>query len=112
MLRGSGFAAGPPRCVPGKSLRGNRMHGSSRQIVVSQTKEGKMMRTAKQMRRGVFGAAVAASLAFGGSQAMASPAQTLEAGPKCTLDWCDRFCKAIGAHSGTCLPNEGCACAL
>ena len=36
----------------------------------------------------------------------------VEAGPKCTLDWCDRFCKAIGAHSGTCLPDNGCACAL
>lgn len=71
-----------------------------------------MMRTAKRMRRGIFGAAVAGSLAFGGNQALASPAQTAEAEPRCTLDWCDRFCKAIGAHSGTCLKDEGCACAL
>ena len=71
-----------------------------------------MMRTAKGIRRGVFGAAVACSLAFGGSQALASPAPRVEAGPKCTLDWCDRFCKAIGAHSGTCLKDNGCACAL
>ena len=71
-----------------------------------------MMRTAKQIRRGVFGVAVAGALVFGGRQAVASPAPAVEAGPKCTLDWCDRFCKAIGAHSGTCLKDEGCACAL
>jgi hypothetical protein len=71
-----------------------------------------MQRTTRQLRRGVFGAAVALSLAFGGSQALASPAPAANDGPKCTLDWCDRFCKAIGAHSGTCLPDEGCACAL
>lgn len=71
-----------------------------------------MTRMARQVRRGVFGAAVALSLGFGGSQALASPAPTVKAGPKCTLDWCDRFCKAIGAHSGTCLKDEGCACAL
>ena len=71
-----------------------------------------MRRTAMQMRRGVFGAAVALSLAFGAGQALASPAPAVETGPKCTLDWCDRFCKAIGAHSGTCLKDEGCACAL
>lgn len=71
-----------------------------------------MRRTSRQLRRGVFGAAVALSLGFGGSQALASPAPEVAAGPKCTLDWCDRFCKAIGAHSGTCLKDEGCACAL
>jgi hypothetical protein len=27
-------------------------------------------------------------------------------------DRCERFCRAIGAHSGTCLKDEGCACAL
>lgn len=71
-----------------------------------------MRRTAMRMRRGVFGAAVALSLAFGAGQALASPAPVVDAGPRCTLDWCDRFCKAIGAHSGTCLKDEGCACAL
>ncbi|HEU0015317.1 MAG TPA: hypothetical protein VFQ45_16635 [Longimicrobium sp.] len=70
-----------------------------------------MRRTARQLRRGAFGAAVALSLAFGGSQALAAPAPEPQ-GPKCTLDWCERFCRAIGAHSGTCLKDEGCACAL
>ena len=71
-----------------------------------------MRGTARRLRRGVYGAAVALSLGFGGSQALASPAPEVAAGPKCTLDWCDRVCKAIGAHSGTCLKDEGCACAL
>lgn len=71
-----------------------------------------MTGTARRLRGGVFGAAVVLSLGFGGSQALASPAPAVQAGPKCTLDWCDRFCKAIGAHSGTCLRDNGCACAL
>jgi hypothetical protein len=74
--------------------------------------EETMRRTTLQVRRGVFGAAVALTLGFGGSQALASPAPEVEEGPKCTLNWCDRFCKAIGARSGTCLKDEGCACAL
>jgi hypothetical protein len=71
-----------------------------------------MRTTARHIRRGVFGAAVAVALGFGGTQALASPAPAVQAEPRCTLDWCDRFCKAIGAHSGTCLKDEGCACAL
>ena len=71
-----------------------------------------MRRTAMQLRRGIFGAAVALALGFGGSQALAAPAPGVDAGPKCKLDWCDRFCRAIGAHSGTCLKDGGCACAL
>lgn len=71
-----------------------------------------MTRTVRRLRGGVFGAGVVLSLGFGGSQALASPAPAVEEGPKCTLDWCDRFCKLIGAHSGTCLKDEGCACAL
>lgn len=71
-----------------------------------------MRGTNLQLRRGVFGAAVAASLAFGGSQALANPSPAVDDKPKCTLDWCERFCRAIGAHSGTCLKDEGCACAL
>lgn len=71
-----------------------------------------MRRTAMQFRRGVFGAAVALSLGFGGSQALASPAPSVDPGPKCDPDWCDFLCRAIGAHSGTCLEGGGCACAL
>jgi hypothetical protein len=75
-------------------------------------KEEEMRRTTMQLRRGVFGAAVALSLAFGGSQAMASPSPTVDAGPKCDNTWCDRICRAIGAFSGQCTEGGGCACAL
>lgn len=71
-----------------------------------------MRGTARQLRRALFGAAVAVSLGLGGSQALASPAPAAAAGPKCELNWCERFCRAIGAHSGTCLKDGGCACAL
>ena len=67
---------------------------------------------ARQLRRGAFGAGVALSLAFGGSQALASPSPAIDAGPKCDPTWCDRICRAIGAFSGTCLEGGGCACAL
>jgi hypothetical protein len=81
-------------------------------LVICQGKEDEMKRTAKRLRRGVFGTAVALSLAFGGSQALASPAPRVDAGPKCDPALCDRLCRAIGAFSGTCLEGGGCACAL
>ena len=71
-----------------------------------------MKRTAMQLRRGVFGAAVALSLAFGASQALASPVSGVGAGPKCDPTLCDRICRAIGAFSGQCINGGGCACAL
>lgn len=71
-----------------------------------------MSRTAMRIRGGVFAAGVALSLAFGGSQALASPAPAVNAGPKCDNTWCDRICRAIGAFSGQCTEGGGCACAL
>ncbi|HEU4883898.1 MAG TPA: hypothetical protein VFT45_16685 [Longimicrobium sp.] len=71
-----------------------------------------MRSTAKQLRRGVFGAAVVMALGFGGSQALASPAPRVDAAPKCDPRLCDRICRAIGAFSGTCTEGGGCACAL
>ena len=71
-----------------------------------------MRRTAMQLRRGVFGAAVALSLGFGGSQALASPAPRVDGPPRCDPTWCDRICRAIGAFSGSCTEGGGCACAL
>ena len=76
------------------------------------TKEEEMRRTTTQLRRGVFGAAVALSLAFGGSQAMASPSPVVDARPKCDNTWCDRICRAIGAFSGQGTEGGGCVCAL
>lgn len=71
-----------------------------------------MRGTAMQLRRGVFAAGVVLSLAFGGSQALASPAPVADPKPKCDPTWCDRICRAIGAFSGTCTEGGGCACAL
>ncbi|HEX2202065.1 MAG TPA: hypothetical protein VHG91_02150 [Longimicrobium sp.] len=59
----------------------------------------------------LYAPAVAAALAFGASQAVASPREPA-AGPKCDPTWCDRICRAIGAFSGTCIEGGGCACAL
>ena len=70
-----------------------------------------MTRMAMQLRRGVFAAGVALSLGFGAGQAFAKPAPVVDDVPKCE-DWCDRFCRLIGAHSGTCSESGGCACAL
>ncbi len=71
-----------------------------------------MRLAAMRIRRGVFGAAVAFSLAFGASQALASPSPPEEAAPKCNPRLCDRLCRAIGAFSGQCTESGGCACAL
>ena len=71
-----------------------------------------MRGTARRLRRGVYGAAVALSLAFGASQAFATPSPVVDDGPKCRDRWCDTLCKAIGAFSGQCTPGGGCACAL
>lgn len=70
-----------------------------------------MRRMAMRLRRGVFAGAVMLSLGFGTRQAFASPAPPADDGPRCE-DWCDRFCRLIGAHSGTCSESGGCACAL
>lgn len=68
--------------------------------------------TAMQLRRGVFAAAVALSLAFGTRQAFADPVPPPADGPRCDPAWCDRFCRLIGAFSGQCTSGGGCACAL
>ena len=67
------------------------------------------MRKARSL---LLGAAVAAALGFGASQAVAGPAPPRDAAAKCNPQLCDRLCRAIGAFSGTCTPGGGCACAL
>lgn len=64
------------------------------------------------LRRGVFAGAITLSLGFGAGQAFAKPAPAANDGPPKCEDWCDRFCRLIGAHSGTCTESGGCACAL
>jgi hypothetical protein len=65
----------------------------------------------KTMRRGVFGVATAAALAFGGAQAMASPTPA-EAGPVCDSGVCNRVCQALGLIGGFCTEPAGCSCYL
>ena len=66
----------------------------------------------KTMRRGVFGAATAAALAFGGAQAMASPASGTDAGARvCNPQVCNRICQSIpGSIGGFCTADGSCQC--
>jgi hypothetical protein len=62
------------------------------------------------MRRGVFGAATAAALAFGGAQAMASPASGTDA-RVCNPQVCNRICQSIpGSIGGFCTADGSCQC--
>lgn len=63
------------------------------------------------IRRGVFGLGMAAALAFGGAQAMASPTQP-GAGPVCESGACNRVCQALGLIGGFCTEPIGCSCYL
>lgn len=63
--------------------------------------------TSHRIRRGVFGAAVAAALAFGSAQAFASPVK--DAPPSCD-ELCNRVCQAAGLVGGFCSGDIGCAC--
>lgn len=69
-----------------------------------------MKRTMKAMRRGVFGAAMAAALGFGGAQAMAAPAGPGQ-GAWCNERLCDLFCSSITGFGGTC-QNGRCICPI
>jgi hypothetical protein len=55
----------------------------------------------RRMQRGVFAAAMAAALGFGGAQAFASPGAAT-AGRACDLAQCDANCKARGFTGGYC----------
>ncbi len=69
-----------------------------------------MRRSTDRIRRSVFGAAIAASLAFGTTQALASPARSA-APPTCDPETCDRVCKIFGPFGGRCDAEDGtCRC--
>jgi hypothetical protein len=61
-----------------------------------------------RLRRRVIGAAVAATLGFGASQALASPAEAAEAAA-CDVVKCRANCKAQGQTSGACFEGM-CIC--
>lgn len=69
------------------------------------------MTTARAVRRGVFGAGLAAALAFGGAQATASPADAArDQARACNPTGCDRSCRAQGGFSGQCTEEGLCLC--
>ena len=69
-----------------------------------------MRKPAILLRRWVAGTAVAGALAFGGAQALATPAA---AAPPPTCDEvCNRLCRAIGAFGGFCPSPGSCVCYL
>jgi hypothetical protein len=69
------------------------------------------MRTMSTMRKWVFGAATAAALGFGGTQALAAPAPAAEGARVCNPTVCNRICQAIpGSIGGFCTPDGGCSC--
>ena len=64
----------------------------------------------KTIRRLVFGAAVAASLGFGGAQALAAPAGRPDAAARgCTPESCEKRCQTQYGVSGFCT-GRGCWC--
>lgn len=65
----------------------------------------------RRTRQGIFGAAMAAALAFGGAQAFASPGAPTEAERACSGGQCNRDCRARGADGGFC-DQGGCICII
>lgn len=66
----------------------------------------------KGMTKTLFGAAVAAALGFGATQALAAPAADAGAQQVCNAQLCNRICQAIGTIGGTCTPDGSCVCYL
>ncbi|HEX2205173.1 MAG TPA: hypothetical protein VHG91_17810 [Longimicrobium sp.] len=61
--------------------------------------------------RTFYGAAVAAALGFGATQAAAAPAAEAAPAQSCAT-LCNRLCQAIGTIGGTCTPDGSCFCYL
>jgi hypothetical protein len=68
-----------------------------------------MLGTTRTVRRGVFGVATAAALAFGGAQALAAPAPA-QAERVCTDPLCNEVCLATFNNGGVCGPRGICVC--
>jgi hypothetical protein len=63
----------------------------------------------RTMQRGMFAAAMAAALGFGGAQAFASPGAAAQGERACSQPQCDESCRARGATGGQCVMG-GCMC--
>lgn len=61
------------------------------------------------IRSGLFAAAMAAALGFGGAQAFASPGAGAEAERACSGGQCNRDCRQRGYDGGFC-DQGGCIC--
>lgn len=62
--------------------------------------------------RGMFGAATAVALGFGGAQALAVPASASTGEGVCNERLCDRLCQSVGSIGGVCNPDGFCVCYL
>ena len=69
------------------------------------------MRGMGAVRRRAFGAGLTAALAFGGAQAMASPAPAA-AEKVCNSQLCNRICQSAGLIGGFCTADGSCVCYL
>jgi hypothetical protein len=68
--------------------------------------------TKRRMQRGVFAAAMAAALGFGGAQAFATPASAPADGMRaCSSGQCSRDCRRAGYDGGFC-DQGGCICII
>jgi hypothetical protein len=66
----------------------------------------------RRMHRGLFAAATAAALGFGGAQAFASPAAaSADAMRACSSGQCGRDCRRAGYDGGFC-DQGGCICII
>lgn len=69
------------------------------------------MTTSKTLRHWVFGAATAAALGFGGTQALAAPAPAAAERKVCDPEVCDRACDLINrGFGGFCTSAGTCVC--
>lgn len=62
-----------------------------------------------RMQRGLFAAAMAAALGFGGAQAFASPAASADEARACASGQCTQDCRKIGYNVGVC-ESGTCVC--
>ncbi|HEX8903964.1 MAG TPA: hypothetical protein VF771_03940 [Longimicrobiaceae bacterium] len=68
-----------------------------------------MQRAAGSIRRVAFPVVVAAALAFGAAQALASPGVAKKAAKSCSDERCDAICVSHGYAGGDCLTGA-CRC--
>jgi hypothetical protein len=69
------------------------------------------MKMMKTVRRGMFGAATAAALGFGGAQAFAAPAPAAGGAKVCDEALCDRICDLTNRGlGGFCSSTGVCVC--